>query len=434
MLVPEIRKGLIAVTSRQNILAGEITAAEIQKNFEAASVIALLLSSDYLASEEHYNEALRAINRPDRGHILIVAIKVRPCLECDLLTRADCVLPSNGCEVLQWSNRDAALHDVAKGLCAVARSVWDKTGATVPPTVPLEPLIPQDLVAESLFEPSLLHPLALACNRSAQWGKLNGLFADTTRDDLILLPGELDQGHDYFSDRVVRALRREPAHRIVTVHWDSSPFPSCPKEYHDRLAQALGCERVKLVQQICKTLRHSNLLLLHQTVTDHFPAGDDEEKKALLLFNEWLPRLIEESRSYDQQAPRGNAATHAVKCLQPIAWCCISAFKRALAIALTRPLGPRLPCAKLDNWLHSYRAKRFMDLLSNMQGMLAVHCLPELVDISDDDLRDVCKQARIPERRWPQLIVDTRRHGRDPKTLLLSLSRTLRNPVMRTMP
>jgi len=82
----------------------------------------------------------------------------------------------------------------------------------------------------------------LFLDRNAQWGELQREVAAPAHQ-VILLPGERGQGHEYFMMRVQLALPRDPPRRILSIDWKVRPFPRIRKDFLGALADALGCPR-----------------------------------------------------------------------------------------------------------------------------------------------------------------------------------------------
>ena len=111
------RRGLITEWHDRQILAGEEWARDIDQHLETASIILLLISPDFLASDYCYNmEMQRAVARHESGEARVIPILLRPCdwhgtpfgqLQC---------LPRDGKAVTTWRNRDEAFLDIAQGL------------------------------------------------------------------------------------------------------------------------------------------------------------------------------------------------------------------------------------------------------------------------------------------------------------------------------
>jgi tetratricopeptide (TPR) repeat protein len=111
------RTGVIRAWHRGRIGAGEERAAAIAARLESATVVLLLVSRDFLASDDCYEvEMTRAIERHSAGDALVVPIVVRA---CDWQTAAFGglePLPRGGTPVTSWKNRDEAWEDVIREL------------------------------------------------------------------------------------------------------------------------------------------------------------------------------------------------------------------------------------------------------------------------------------------------------------------------------
>jgi len=429
VLRPSVRLQQVQLWSRQDVLAGQEQAGIITQRLTSAQVVVLLLSKDYLANDDCYAEALQVLDRNGRDGACVIAVRLRAFLLAagDRLGSVQVIPPTHHRPMAELDNPDSAWVQVAGELLAIAHNQTIAAASSSDPALPEVPVGAVDLIGDALFEATLLHPGALGCNRLTQWGALDQLVSDSSRDDLILLPGELDKGHTYFLQRVEKFLRRPPPRHIVAVWWDRAPFPISEEEYHEQLAAALRCPAAALSMQLKRILNHNNLILLHRPVSDKFPCSAEEIRRSLSVFCEWLPRLIGAAR--DSNSQPGGMARHSVKCLQPIAWPPVSLFRQGIARALVWALGRQWTA--VEDWLHPHRAKEFLRAVERLDGTLHVQRLGELASISDDDLRDVCRQAAIPSTRWNRFIGDARRLGPTPEKLLLSLSLLLRDPTLK---
>ena len=73
------RQGLIADWYDRQILAGEEWARDIDEHLEMASLILLLISPDFLASDYCYGtEMQRALERQRRGEAVVIPLLLRP--------------------------------------------------------------------------------------------------------------------------------------------------------------------------------------------------------------------------------------------------------------------------------------------------------------------------------------------------------------------
>ncbi len=113
------RSGLIESWSRREVVAGKEQQQEINKYLEAASVILLLISPDFIASDYCYGaEMLRAMERHQAGNARVIPVLLRPVhLENEPFTRL-ATLPKNGQPVSIWRNRDAAFAEIARDISA----------------------------------------------------------------------------------------------------------------------------------------------------------------------------------------------------------------------------------------------------------------------------------------------------------------------------
>jgi hypothetical protein len=111
------QQGIITEWHDRQIVPGSNWAHEINQHLSTATIILLLVSSDFLASEYCYSiEMQRALARHQAGDAHVIPILLRPVdwahapfamLQC---------LPSDGKAVTLWRNRDEAFRDVAEGI------------------------------------------------------------------------------------------------------------------------------------------------------------------------------------------------------------------------------------------------------------------------------------------------------------------------------
>ena len=100
----------------RNISAGKLWDKEIRTHLNAAHIILLLISADFLDSdycdEVEVQEALR---RHRAGEARVIPVILRPC-DWESSFGYLQALPKNGKPVTKWLNRDAAFTDIAKGI------------------------------------------------------------------------------------------------------------------------------------------------------------------------------------------------------------------------------------------------------------------------------------------------------------------------------
>jgi hypothetical protein len=124
------RQGVIQQWHDRQIVAGTEWKGEIDGNLEAAQIILLLISADFLASDYCYDlEMGRALERHDAGSARVIPIVLR---SVDNLWQAPFgklqALPTDGKAVTLWDNQDAAFADVAKGI-RLAAEAWQRGGS-----------------------------------------------------------------------------------------------------------------------------------------------------------------------------------------------------------------------------------------------------------------------------------------------------------------
>ena len=108
------------------ISAGSDTIQSLTAHLNAAVVIVLLVSPDYLASEHCYEHEMQpALALAAKGVARLIPVLLRPIYQdISPLARYQ-PLPSNGVPVIDWPRRDDALLDVAKGIHQVLKELTD---------------------------------------------------------------------------------------------------------------------------------------------------------------------------------------------------------------------------------------------------------------------------------------------------------------------
>ncbi len=111
------RQGLISLWSKRQIVPGTDWAREIDQRIEQASIILLLVSADFLASEYcDQVEVKRALERHEAGQAQVIPILLRPVDWKGALFGHLQPLPSDEKAITTWRNRDEAWKDVAEGI------------------------------------------------------------------------------------------------------------------------------------------------------------------------------------------------------------------------------------------------------------------------------------------------------------------------------
>lgn len=117
------RQSVIETWHDRMIEAGGDWEGEIDQHLEAADIVLLLISSDFLASDYCWDvEVKRALERHESGDTRVVPIILRQVDWKGAPFAKLQALPKDAKPVCDWPNRDAAFTDVAKGIRRVVES------------------------------------------------------------------------------------------------------------------------------------------------------------------------------------------------------------------------------------------------------------------------------------------------------------------------
>ena len=118
------RQKVIQAWHDRQITAGKEWAEEIDSHFNAAQIILLLISSDFIASDYCYAiEMEQALKRHDAGEARVIPIILRPVDLTDSPFSKLQSLPKDAKPVTSWTNRDEAFLNIAQGIRQVAREL-----------------------------------------------------------------------------------------------------------------------------------------------------------------------------------------------------------------------------------------------------------------------------------------------------------------------
>lgn len=111
------RNGLIEEWSDQQINPGVVWEDALKYELETADIILFLVSSDFIASDYiHDVEISKAIERHNKGEVIIVPVIIRPCDFASLSISKFQALPQNAKPVSRWEDKDEAWLDVLQGI------------------------------------------------------------------------------------------------------------------------------------------------------------------------------------------------------------------------------------------------------------------------------------------------------------------------------
>jgi TIR domain len=116
-LKPLQRQELISLWYDRLIMAGADWTRAIDTHLETASVILLLVSANFLASDHCYNiEMKRALERQETGEARVIPILISPADWKNAPLAHLQVLPTGAEPITSWPREDDALTDVAQGI------------------------------------------------------------------------------------------------------------------------------------------------------------------------------------------------------------------------------------------------------------------------------------------------------------------------------
>lgn len=110
------RSGEISEWCDRKILPGQNFVEEIDRQMEAADIIVLLISSDFLASPACVHEMTAALNLREDTTTTVIPVIVRPCDWKHSKISSLLALPTDGLPITVWSNKDEAFQSIADGI------------------------------------------------------------------------------------------------------------------------------------------------------------------------------------------------------------------------------------------------------------------------------------------------------------------------------
>jgi hypothetical protein len=101
----------------RRILPGSNWRNEIDERLRSARIILLFVSSDFIASDYCYGvEMAEALRRQQNNEATVIPIILRACPWDKTPLAALQALPTDGQPIVEWSERDQACLDVARGI------------------------------------------------------------------------------------------------------------------------------------------------------------------------------------------------------------------------------------------------------------------------------------------------------------------------------
>jgi len=120
------RQGLISTWHERMIEAGEERADVLSAQLDQAQIILLLVSSDFLASDNSDAEVRVAMEHHHAGKAVVIPVLLREVDWEGALFDGLQVLPTNKRPVTKWADRDSAWNDVSKEIKRTVEEIRKK--------------------------------------------------------------------------------------------------------------------------------------------------------------------------------------------------------------------------------------------------------------------------------------------------------------------
>ncbi len=118
------RTGSALVWHKHKITAGQEHRREIENQIKEANIILLLISSNFISSDDCYaGDLVKALDRYHVEKIPVIPILLKPCTWDDLAFSQFQVLPRNGIAVSMCKNRDQAFTEIVKEIKKVVQEL-----------------------------------------------------------------------------------------------------------------------------------------------------------------------------------------------------------------------------------------------------------------------------------------------------------------------
>ncbi|MBD2460896.1 tetratricopeptide repeat protein [Oscillatoria sp. FACHB-1407] len=223
------RQGKIRAWQDRDIEAGTEWDAEIKQQLEAAEIILLLITPQFMASDYCYNlEMQRAIQRHQEGTARVIPIIVKPCDWENAPFSALQVLPKDALPITQWNDRDAAFLNVVQGIRRAVESlhpqpligaISNSTTASPVPHPSSTPVVASSATAQP-FHPSIsisfsTYDSQTFTGRDEETEHLSGVLQDDCR--LLLIHGMTGIGKTALAERLADRFVQPPMRYVQVI-------------------------------------------------------------------------------------------------------------------------------------------------------------------------------------------------------------------------
>jgi hypothetical protein len=119
-----VREGSAVFWDKHKVTAGQEHRREIDSQLKEARIILLLISKNFISSDDCYGVDLaKALRRYKDDRIRVIPILLQPCTWDELAFSQFQVLPSNRVPVSLWRNRDAAFNHIVEEIKKVIQEI-----------------------------------------------------------------------------------------------------------------------------------------------------------------------------------------------------------------------------------------------------------------------------------------------------------------------
>lgn len=305
----EIEKWLVML-KRQNLIdswhdrkigAGKEWHDEISEHLNAADIILLLVSSDFLFSDYCYEvEVKQALERHKAGQARVIPVILRPCDWKAAPFSALQALPKDLKPVKQWADHDDAFLDIAEGIRKAIEEInAGRLDEKNSPASPARHVKPPVHAKQRYLIPYL-------CDRSEQVTDLEKAIQEhrPNRPFICVVHGDEQECHDMFLlrllrkslPRILRLKKDQTIREDYSMAWPLSYKPGIEPldSFRGSLARMFECDSRASSKEMARKLAiekdpvviHTNLL-----TRDWKPAGRETIESFIKCWKEW-PDLL----------------------------------------------------------------------------------------------------------------------------------------------
>ncbi|MFN0123012.1 MAG: TIR domain-containing protein [Blastocatellia bacterium] len=282
------KQGLIDSWGQHEITGGMEIAGETNQQLEAADIILLLASPDFLSSDSP--EMTRALERHAAQEARVIPVLLRPCLWKMAAFSHLSVLPSNQTPLTKWPDRDEAFTDIVNGLI---EAIGGRPHQFTSPAPALA----------TAFRP----PLPYRCDRIDQASALDMQINEYRRQNarrpvVCLIHGDRLECHGEFLDRLLylafpRLFQlQQLSPREYPVSWPKPEIApgDFARVYRQNLLAALPEHNMTSEQDINQLLQNhpEPLVISSHVTTENFAETGEQSIDALLRFWNDCPELM----------------------------------------------------------------------------------------------------------------------------------------------